>query len=257
MLLTIDVGNTNITLGVFDGDALAASFRLTTKKQRTSDELALDLTQLLLSRRLDPSKVDAIIISSVVPQLMHSLRNAVWKNWEIEPLIVNSDIKAGIRIRTDNQKMVGADRIVNTAAVHHMYPDQDCLVIDFGTATTYDYVDRDGLFCYTIISPGLEISARALYQECAKLPEVEIAKPDSILAHNTTTGMQAGIVYGYIGQVEYIIRRVREEIGHDFLVVATGGLGRLISRETDMIQIYDADLAFKGMKLLYEMNKDA
>ena len=255
MLLTIDVGNTNITLGVYDKDSLAASFRMTTKMQRTSDELGLTISQLLLTRRLDPGRVDAIIISSVVPKIMHSLRNAIHKTWEIEPLIVSPDIKTGIHLHTDNPKSVGADRIVNTAAAHHLYPGQNCLVLDFGTATTYDYVDADGNFSYTIIQPGLEISAQALFTMAAKLPEVEIQKPASVLGYNTVTGMQSGIVYGYIGSVEYIIKKVREELQTDFTVIATGGLGRVIAQETDMIHVYDADLAFKGMKILYELNK--
>ncbi|MBR1812859.1 MAG: type III pantothenate kinase [Lachnospiraceae bacterium] len=255
MLLTIDVGNTNITLGVYDKDSLAASFRMTTKMQRTSDELGLTISQLLLTRRLDPGRVDAIIISSVVPKIMHSLRNAIRKTWEIEPLIVGPDIKTGIHLHTDNPRSVGADRIVNTAAAHHLYPGQNCLVLDFGTATTYDYVDADGNFSYTIIQPGLEISAQALFTMAAKLPEVEIQKPASVLGYNTVTGMQSGIVYGYIGSVEYIIKKVREELQTDFTVIATGGLGRVIAQETDMIHVYDADLAFKGMKILYELNK--
>ena len=255
MLLTIDVGNTNITLGVYDKDSLAASFRMTTKMQRTSDELGLTISQLLRTRRLDPGRVDAIIISSVVPKIMHSLRNAIRKTWEIEPLIVSPDIKTGIHLHTDNPKSVGADRIVNTAAAHHLYPGQNCLVLDFGTATTYDYVDADGNFSYTIIQPGLEISAQALFTMAAKLPEVEIQKPASVLGYNTVTGMQSGIVYGYIGSVEYIIKKVREELQTDFTVIATGGLGRVIAQETDMIHVYDADLAFKGMKILYELNK--
>ena len=255
MLLTIDVGNTNITLGVYDGETLAASFRMTTKMQRTSDELGLTISQLLISRHLDPDKVDAIIISSVVPKIMHSLRNAIRKTWDIEPLIVGPDIKTGIHLHTDNPKGVGADRIVNTAAAHHMFPGQNCLVLDFGTATTYDYVDADGNFTYTIIQPGLEISAQALFNMAAKLPEVEIQKPASVLGYNTVTGMQSGIVYGYIGSVEYIIKKVKEELQTDFTVIATGGLGRIIAKETDMIQFYDVNLAFEGMKILYELNQ--
>lgn len=253
MLLTIDVGNTNITLGVYNGEEFAGRFRMTTKMQRTSDELGLTISQLLALRGLDPGAVDAIIISSVVPKVMHSLRNAIRKNWNVEPLIVGPEIETGIRINPENYKTVGADRIVNVAAAHHMYR-KNCLVIDFGTATTFDYVDEEGHFDYTIISPGLEISAQALYSQAAKLPEVEIKKPDSVLGTNTVTGMQAGIVYGYIGQVEYIIKKVREELGCEFTVIATGGLGRVIAPETSMIDVYDADLAFKGMKILYEMN---
>ena len=165
---------------------------------------------------------------------MHSLTNAIRKSFKTEPMIIGPGIKTGITVNTDNPKAVGADRIVNCAAAYYLYKG-NCLIIDFGTATTYDYVSDKGIFEYTIISPGIEIAAQALYNQAAKLPEVEI-------------------VYGYIGQVEYIIKKVRQELNHDFTVIATGGLGKIICSETDMIDVYDADLAFKGMKIIYDKN---
>ena len=154
----------------------------------------------------------------------------------------------------DNPKETGADRIVNVAAAYHTYK-KACLVLDFGTATTYDYVSDEGVFEYTVISPGLQISAQALWSQTAKLPEVEIVKPASILARNTVNGMQSGLVYGYIGQVEYIIKKMREDLGGEMIVLATGGLGRMISKETEEIDFYDPNLAFKGMKIIYEKNR--
>ncbi|MBP3399370.1 MAG: type III pantothenate kinase [Erysipelotrichaceae bacterium] len=253
MLLTIDAGNTHISMGVFKEDDLIGTFRLTTKTPRTSDEFGLCISSLLKLRNIELAEINDVIISSVVPKIMYSLTNAVRKYLKVEPMIIGPELKTGIEIRTENPKAVGADRIVNAAYVHHIAK-KSCLVIDFGTATTYDYISQDGVFEYTVISPGLEITARALSSETAKLPEVEIKKPASILAKNTVSGMQAGIVYGYIGQVEYIVRKMRKELG-DFYVIATGGLGRVFEKEAGLIDEYDPDLAYKGMKVIFDMNK--
>lgn len=255
MLLTIDAGNTNITMGVFDEDELVGSFRLTTKIPRTSDELGFLICNMLITKGIDPHSIKHVIISSVVPKIMHALTNSIRKYLNREPLIINSEIETGIRIQTDNPKEVGADRIVNVAAAYHIYK-KACMIIDFGTATTYDYVSKDGVFEYTVISPGIEISAQALVSQTAKLPDIEIKKPESILAKNTVQGMQAGLVYGYIGQVEYTIKKMKEELEEDMLVIATGGLGRMIYNETDCIDFYDPDLAYKGMKIIFEKNKE-
>lgn len=255
MLLTIDAGNTNITMGVFDDEQLVGSFRFTTKIPRTSDELGFLICNMLITKGIDPHSIEYVIISSVVPKIMHALTNSIRKYLNREPLIINSEIKTGIQIHTDNPKEVGADRIVNVAAAYHLYK-KACMIIDFGTATTYDYVSDEGVFEYTIISPGIEISAQALVSQTAKLPDIEIKKPDSILAKNTVQGMQAGLVYGYIGQVEYTIKKMKEELNKDMLVIATGGLGRMIYNETDCIDFYDPDLAYKGMKIIFEKNKE-
>ncbi len=255
MLLTIDVGNTNITVGVFKEDDLIGSFRLTTKNQRTSDEFGLTLCNMLITKKLNPNDVKDVIISSVVPKLMHSLNNAIKKYFEVEPLIIGPGIKTGIKIHTENPKEVGADRIVNVAAAYHQYK-QACLIIDFGTATTFDFISKDGVFEYTIITPGIEIAAQALITQAAKLPDIEIKKPKSILAKNTIDGMQAGLVYGYIGQVEYIVKKMKEQLNADILVIATGGLGRIIIPHTKCIDKYIPELAYQGMKFIFEKNKE-
>ncbi len=255
MLLTIDVGNTHITMGILQGDTLIGNFRLTTKTPRTSDEFTICLSTLLERNNILQADIEDVIISSVVPKVMHSLTNCIRKYLNKTPILIGPGIKTGIQIQTDNPKEVGADRIVNVAAAYYTYH-KACLIIDFGTATTFDYVSDEGIFCHTVISPGLEIAAQALWNQTAKLPEIEIKKPQSILAKNTVQGMQAGIVYGYIGQVEYIIREMKKELNLDeLLIIATGGLGRVIASETDLIDHYDPHLAFTGMKVIYDKNK--
>lgn len=255
MLLTIDVGNTNITMGIFKEDELLGTFRLMTKTQRTSDEFGIYMKAFLDRYQIATQQINDVIVSSVVPKIMYSLNSAIIKTLRIEPTMIGPGIKTGIRVNTDNPKEVGADRIVNVAYAYHTYK-KPCIVIDFGTATTFDFVNEEGVFEYTVISPGLEISAQALYLQTAKLPEIEIVKPKSILASNTICGMQAGVVYGYIGHVEYIIKKMLEELKvKDVKVIATGGLGKVIVPETSYIHEYDPDIAFKGMKIIYDRTK--
>lgn len=256
MILAVDIGNTNISMGLLDGDKIIGNFRLTTKTQRTSDEYGICLTTLLIKSDIKPGDIEDVVISSVVPKVMYSFTNCIKKYLNKTPIVISAGIKTGISINTDNPKEVGADRIVSVAAAYHTYH-RSCIIVDFGTATTFDYVSGNGEFKYTVISPGLEISAQALYGQTAKLPEVEIKKPESILGRNTITGMQSGIVYGYIGQVEYIVKKMKEELNDpDAFVIATGGLGRVIFQGTDVINLYDPDIAFKGIKILYEKNKN-
>lgn len=256
MLLTVDIGNTNITMALIGKDSrIAGTFRVTTKAQRTSDEYGIHLMEFCRNSKVEVSEIQDVIISSVVPKVMHSFTNSIRKYIRKEPIIVGPGIRTGISIKTDFPKEVGADKIVDAAAVYHLYGG-NAIVIDFGTATTFDYINEKGEFLYNVIMPGLEISAQALWQQAAKLPEIEIVKPNSVLGKNTDTSMRAGVVYGYIGGSEYIIRKMKEEIGRDDIkVYATGGLGRVIYNETDMIDLYDPDLAFKGMKIIYEKNK--
>ncbi|MBQ3546835.1 MAG: type III pantothenate kinase [Lachnospiraceae bacterium] len=256
MLLVVDVGNTNITLGVFDGDVINATFRITTKIQRTSDEFGMLIMNLLDSRMIDRTKIEDVIISSVVPDVMHSFENAVIKYLELKPIIVGPGVKTGIKMVTGNAHEIGADRIVDAVGAYDTYGGP-VIVIDFGTATTYDYITEDGAFAAGITSPGIKICAKALWQDAAKLPAIEIKKPDSILAKDTISSMQAGLVYGNIGQTEYIIKKIKEETGlENIKVVATGGLGKIISDATDMIDIYDSNLTLKGLKLIYSKNKN-
>lgn len=234
---------------------IKGTFRVTTKAKRTSDEFGMTLMEFCRMSKVTVEEIKDVIISSVVPKVMHSFNNSIRKYIKKEPIIVGPGIKTGISIKTDFPKEVGADKIVDAAAVYYLYGG-NAIVVDFGTATTFDYINEKGEFLYNVILPGLEISAQALWQQAAKLPEIEIVKPASILAKNTDTSMRAGVVYGYIGSTEYIISKMKEEIGRDDIkVYATGGLGRVIYNETDMIDLYDPDLAFKGMKIIYDKNK--
>jgi type III pantothenate kinase len=256
MILVVDVGNTNIVLGTYDGDTLTNSWRMTTQNKRTSDEFGMFISSLLSQKNIKNDEIEQVIISSVVPNIMHSLASSFIKYFDIEPLIVGPGIKTGINIVTDNPKQVGADRIVNVAAGKALYG-EPCMVIDFGTATTYDVLDGKGNFMAAITSPGIQISADALWSRAAQLPKIEMKLPESgILAKNTITSMQAGLIYGYIGQVEYIVKRVKEEMNcPEMKIIATGGLGSIINDETDVIDVYDPMLTLKGLRIIYEKNK--
>ncbi len=252
MLLTVDVGNTNITLGVFDKEKIVGTYRLTTKMQRTSDEFGIDIKAILNEYE---GKIDDVIISSVVPGVMYSLNSAFIKYYGVTPKVVGPGMKTGIKLNVPNPREIGADRIVDAVGAYDVYGGP-VIVIDFGTATTYDLIGPDGEFLAGITAPGIRISAKALWEDTAKLPEIEIKKPDSILAKETISSMQAGLVYGYIGQTEYIVNKVKEESGYtDAKVVATGGLGKIIAEETDCINIYDKDLTLNGLRLIYEKSK--
>lgn len=254
MVLVVDVGNTNITCGVYEKDALKTTFRITTKIPRTSDEYGVLLKDMLKNNEISTDKIEGVIIASVVPNVMHALVGAINRYVGKNPLIVGPGIKTGIMITSDNPKEIGPDRIVDAVAAYVKYGGP-VLVLDFGTATTYDLVTEDGKFPVGITAPGIRISAKALWEDTAKLPEIEIKKPKSILATETISSMQAGLVYGQIGQTEYIIKKVKEETGYENLkVVATGGLGRIIANETDTIDVYDSSLTLDGLKIIYDKN---
>ncbi len=257
MLLAIDVGNTNITIGIYKEKELLGTFRITTKLPRTSDEYGITMLDLISKQGMDAGLIDGAVIASVVPGIMHSLISAVIKYMDITPLIVGPGIKTGIRIDTPNPREIGPDRIVDAVAAFEEHGGtHPVLVIDFGTATTYDLITADGRFIAGITAPGIRISAKALWEDTAKLPEIEIIKPRSILAQDTISSMQAGLMYGQIGQTEYIINQVIKETGwKDLAVVATGGLGRLVSNETDMIKVYDPDLTLSGLRYIYDKNR--
>ena len=255
MILAIDAGNTNITFGIYDNKKLKTSFRITTKLPRTSDEFGMTVRDLLSMNDIPAEEIEGVIIASVVPNIMHALTGAMVKYIKKTPLIVGSGIKTGIRVTTENPKAIGADRIADAVAAYEKYGGP-VLVVAFGTGTTYDLVSENGSFVAGITAPGMQVSLNALSQEAAKLPEVEIVKPKSILAQETISSMQAGLVYGQIGQTEYIIRQVKKETGYqDLKVVATGGLGRMISEETDAINIYDSSLTLDGLRMIYDKNR--
>lgn len=254
MLFVIDVGNTNITMGVFEEEKLLATFRMTSKQPRTSDEYGIELCALLEHRDFDIRKVDAVIISSVVPDIMHSLGSAIIKYFHIKPIVVSSNLNIGLKIHTENPKELGPDRIVDAVAAYEKYGGP-VIVVDFGTATTYDVVSADGVFEGGVISPGIRTSARALWGGASMLPAIEIKKPEHILAKETVSAMQGGLVYGYIGQTEYIVKKLKESGFEDAMVVATGGLGNILVAETDCIDVYDPTLTMDGLRIIYERNK--
>ena len=255
MLLALDAGNTNITIGVFEGEEFKGIYRLTTKLPRTSDEFGLLIVDLIKQCGATPDDIDDVIIASVVPNIMYSLTSSIIKYFNCNPIEVKSGIKTGLKIATTNPKELGADRIVDAVAAIELYGGP-IIVVDFGTATTFDLVSGDGTFVAAVTSPGIRTSAEALFKGAAKLPEVEIRKPDTILAKDTITSMQAGLFYGWLGQTEYIIKKLKEESGYtDVNVVATGGLGKLFSKESKEIEIYNPRLTLYGLKYVYERCK--
>ncbi len=255
MLLVVDVGNTNITYGVYKESELITTFRMMSKMPRTSDEYGIAIRELLFINDIKRDDIDGCIVSSVVPGIMHSLMSGIIKYVYEKPMMVGAGIKTGIKIITENPKEIGPDRIVDAVGGYEKYGGP-VLVLDFGTATTYDLVTENGEFAAGITAPGLRISAKALWEDTARLPEIEIRKPKSILAQETISSMQAGLVYGQIGQTEYIISQVRKEAGLDSMkVVATGGLGRIIADETDSIDIYDSTLTLDGLRIIYDKNR--
>ena len=252
MLLAMDIGHTNTSIGVFREKELVAAFRMTTKQQRTSDEFGIDLCSLLVHNKINKDEIHAVITASVVPDVMYSLNRAISKYLSLTAVNVEYGIETGIKIMTDHPAQVGADRVVDAVAAYEIYGGP-VLVIDFGTATTYDVVNEKGEFLAGITAPGIQTSAEALWSKAAKLPRIEIAKPKSILAKDTVTSMQAGLVYGQIGQTEYIVSQIKQELGLDQIkVIATGGLGVLLAHETNCIDYYDANLTLEGMRLIYE-----
>ena len=254
MILVVDIGNTNITCGVYREKELICTFRLTTKMPRTSDEYGIVLRELFDRNGMDYTELDGVIIASVVPNVMHSFQSAIQKYLHRKAIVVGPGIKTGIKITSENPREIGPDRIVDAVAAYEIYGGP-VLVLDFGTATTYDLVETDGTFAVGITAPGIRISATALWEDTAKLPEIEIKKPKSILAKETISSMQAGLMYGQIGQTEYIVNQVKKETGYtDLKVVATGGLGRIIADETDSIQQYNSSLTLEGLRILYEKN---
>lgn len=254
MLLVIDVGNTNITMGIYNNDELIVDFRITTSKTRTSDEYGMIIIDLLSIYKVSSEDIKNVIISTVVPKIMYSLKLSIKKYLNINPLIVEAGTRTGIKISAVNPREIGADRIVDAVAAYELYGGP-VIVMDFGTAITYDLITKDGSFIAGVTSPGIEISANALWTKTAKLPEIEIKKPDTILAKETITSMQAGLIFGFIGQTEYIIKKMKEESNLlEAKVVATGGLGHIIAESTKEIDVYDPILTLKGLKIIADKN---
>ncbi|HHX63069.1 MAG TPA: type III pantothenate kinase [Epulopiscium sp.] len=256
MILVVDVGNTNIVVGVMVSTELIGGWRMTSQSPRSSDEYGILILEFLKQKNINISDIEDVIISCVVPDILYSLSGSFKKYLDLTPITIGPGLKTGIDIRTDNPREVGADRIVNVVAGYELHGGP-AMIIDFGTATTYDVVTEKGEFIAGITSPGIRISADALWERAAQLPKFEIKRPKHILdAKNTITSMQAGLVYGYIGQVEYIAKKVKEELGVENLkIIATGGLGKIIQEGTDVIDVYDPLLTLKGLSLIYDKNK--
>lgn len=254
MLLVIDVGNSNIVLGVYDQKTLLRTWRVTSDKSRTSDEYGALLHTLFASAGLGLDRIDAVIISSVVPALTWVMESIARDFFRLAPLVVGPDIKTGIQIQYDNPREVGADRIVNAVAGYEKHRSA-LIIVDFGTATTFDHVNSNGDYCGGAIAPGLAISMEALFQRASKLPRIDIAKPPQTIARNTINSMQSGIYYGYIGLVDGIINRIKAECLDNPRVIATGGLAKLISPESQTIDEVDEFLTLDGLRILYERNR--
>lgn len=254
MFYAIDVGNTNIKVGIFEGKKLLTTFRMSSRSVHTTDEYGMMLMDIPRHQGINVDTVEGAIISSVVPKVMESLGNAIVKYLKVKPIIVGPGIKTGIKLTSSNPREVGSDRIVDVVSGFEKYGGP-LLVIDFGTATTYNLVMEDGSFAVGVTAPGVKISAKALWEDAAKLPEIEIKKPTSILATETVSSMQAGLIYGQIGATKYIIEQVKKEAGLDKMkVVATGGMGSVISPEVEEIDYYDINLTIDGLRILYEKN---
>jgi len=254
MLLAIDIGNTDTTLGVFEGEELRATWHMATVIHRMADEYAVLLLNLLYHQGLDKSDIKEVALCSVVPPLIATFEELFQRYFNLSPLVVGTGVKTGVRIRMDNPREVGADRIVNAAAAHHLYGGP-VIITDFGTATTFDTVSEEGDYMGGAIAPGITMAAEALSMQTAMLPRVELVHPKHAIGTNTIAAMQSGIVFGYVGLIEGIVARIRRELGKKAKVVATGGYADLIAKETRVIDVVNPDLTLIGLRLIYLMNK--
>lgn len=254
MLLAIDAGNTNIVLGIYQNNALISHWRVSTDRQKTSDEYGILLRNLFDFQGHRFSDITAVAIASVVPPLMTSLEEMSKNYFGLSPLIVGPGVKTGMPLKFDNPKEIGADRIVNAVAAYEIYGGP-LIVVDFGTATTFDVVTKQGEYIGGAIAPGIGISTEALFVRAAKLPRVELVKPQNVITKNTINGIQAGIIFGFTGQVDGIVRRMKKELGENPFVVATGGLAELIFTESETIQKVDPWLTLEGLRIIYLKNQ--
>lgn len=255
MILAIDVGNTNIVLGVYQGKRLVVNWRISTNRQTTADEYGILIKDLFNYARINSNEIKAVVVSSVVPPLMSSLSKMSTKYFCVEPLIVGPGVKTGISIKYEDPREVGADRIVNTVAALRLYGGP-VIIVDFGTAITFCAVSGNGEYLGGAITPGIGIATEALFRQAAKLPRIELIKPKNVIGKNTVVSMQAGIVYGYVGLIDEIVSRMKTEIGEgEPMVVATGGFAEMIGSETKTIKEINPFLTLEGLRIIYELNQ--
>ncbi|HIQ00680.1 MAG TPA: type III pantothenate kinase [Anaerolineales bacterium] len=254
MLLTIDIGNTNITFGLYEGETLGPRWRIRTIHEKMPDEYGILLDQLFRHRGRRPEEVTGVAVASVVPPLTPIFVQVCRKYLGRDPLVVDAGVRTGVRIRYDNPRAVGADRVVDAAAVRALYGVPAC-VVDFGTATTFDAVSSEGDYLGGAIAPGITIAAQALFERTAKLPRVELTRPPSVIGRNTVQSIQSGLLFGYVGLVEGMVARFKAELGPETRVVATGGLAEVVARETDVIDVVDPWLTLHGLRIIYELNR--
>lgn len=255
MLLTIDIGNTNITLGLYQGEKLGPRWRLATNHERMPDEYGLQFLGLISHAGYKPADLNGVCLASVVPPLTGKITAACRDYFHLEPLVVDAGVKTGVRVRYDDPKAVGADRIVDAAAVQVLYGGPAC-VVDFGTATTFDAISTEGDYLGGAIAPGIGIAAEALFLHTAKLPRVDLQRPPSVIGRNTVHSMQSGLLFGYVALVEGMVERFRGELGPEMKVIATGGLADIIARETVVLGIIAPWLTLDGLRIIWEMNAD-
>ena len=255
MLLTLDIGNTNIKTALFDGEEMVSYWRLATSRITTSDEYGILLMDLFAHEGRRVEDVEDIIISSVVPQVNFTVEHMCRNYFKRNAMFIGPGLRTGIDIVYDNPRELGGDRIANAVAAYTIYGGP-CITVDFGTATTFGAVSERGEFLGGAICPGIKLSSEALVEKASKLPRFEIARPDEVIGRNTVTNMQSGMFYGYVGQVEYLVRRIKEELGAPWAkVIATGGMAVLIEKETKALDILDGLLTLKGLRIIYERNR--
>jgi len=254
MLLAIDVGNTNLTLGLYDGENLGPHWRLATDHERMPDEYGLQLLGLLEHAGLSPTDLIGVCLASVVPPLTGRVIQACREYLHQDPLVVDAGVKTGVRIRYDDPRAVGADRVADAAAVQHLYGGPAC-VVDFGTATTFNAITREGDYLGGAITAGIDLAAEVLFHRAAKLARVDIQRPPSVIGRNTVHAMQSGLLFGHVAMVEGMVERFRKELGDDTKVIATGGLAEIIARETPVIQILAPWLTLDGLRIIWELNR--
>ena len=254
MLLCVDIGNTNIVMGIYRGDDLVAHWRISTARDKMADEYGILLSAFLARESLAVDQIKGLVLASVVPPVTEAFTEMVAQYVGVEPLVVDSGVKTGVSVRYDSPRDVGADRVVNAAAAYQLYGGPACIV-DFGTGTTFDALSAKGEYLGGAIAPGITIAAEALFQRTAKLPRIDLRRPPKAIGTNTVDAMRSGILFGYVGLVEGMVARFRRELGPDMRTIGTGGLARVIADETEVIEVVDPWLTLKGLRIVYELNR--